>query len=364
MSKRNLLIIAGVVVIVLLVVGGFFVIKNRGAQTNPTPIPEAPTPSDQPILTATPTPDSPLISGACPSQWIGLPDSDNDGLPDTVEAMYKTDPNNPDTDGDGYKDGQEALKGYDPLVPGSARLDSDKDDLLDNEECQYGTDPFNPDTDGDGHSDGSEVKNGYDPLKPGNARLNPTNSTPIVAFPTPTPSGLVFNNSNPTPFTTPAAASLNTGNTPATAPTTLATFVKVSRTELTIAKTNTKADIKAYLTAFDQSSPSVLVGGTSFTDALAAAFNGDNTKLGTALNELTQYERDLLKLSTPEAAVNHQILMVSLTRSVNQQLSIIYQQSGKDTQKQLGAASALQQILSNNLTALQTERQKLDAAAK
>jgi len=42
-------------------------------------------------------------------------DSDNDGLSDTEEKIYGTDPHNPDTDGDGYTDGAEVLGGYDPL---------------------------------------------------------------------------------------------------------------------------------------------------------------------------------------------------------------------------------------------------------
>ena len=45
-------------------------------------------------------------------------DSDNDGLMDWEEALWKTDPNNPDTDGDGTLDGQEINLGRDPLKPG------------------------------------------------------------------------------------------------------------------------------------------------------------------------------------------------------------------------------------------------------
>ncbi len=44
-------------------------------------------------------------------------------------------------------------------------LDSDSDGLSDSEEALYGTDPRNPDTDRDGYSDGVEVKSGYNPLK-------------------------------------------------------------------------------------------------------------------------------------------------------------------------------------------------------
>ena len=45
----------------------------------------------------------------------GFVDSDHDGLPDAIEAVYGTDPNNPDTDGDGIPDGTEVAQGTDPL---------------------------------------------------------------------------------------------------------------------------------------------------------------------------------------------------------------------------------------------------------
>jgi hypothetical protein len=64
------------------------------------------------------------------------PDDDNDGIRDSDEALYGTDPLNPDSDGDGLTDGQEVA---------------------------FGSDPLNPDTDGDGVADGTEVANGSDP---------------------------------------------------------------------------------------------------------------------------------------------------------------------------------------------------------
>ena len=45
-----------------------------------------------------------------------LKDSDNDGLKDWEEELYKTDLHNPDTDGDGYLDGEEVNSGHNPLV--------------------------------------------------------------------------------------------------------------------------------------------------------------------------------------------------------------------------------------------------------
>lgn len=46
-----------------------------------------------------------------------LGDSDQDGLSDSEEASYGTNPNNADSDGDGYSDGVEITSGYDPLKP-------------------------------------------------------------------------------------------------------------------------------------------------------------------------------------------------------------------------------------------------------
>ncbi|MBI2637531.1 MAG: hypothetical protein HYW88_01395 [Candidatus Sungbacteria bacterium] len=45
-------------------------------------------------------------------------DSDNDGLKDWEEVIYKTDPKNADSDGDGSFDGDEIKLGRNPLVPG------------------------------------------------------------------------------------------------------------------------------------------------------------------------------------------------------------------------------------------------------
>lgn len=104
-------------------------------------------------------------------------DSDNDGLPDDVEAKLGTDPHNPDTDGDGLADGEEVITYHtNPLKP-----DTDEDGLSDFDEIKiWHTDPLNPDTDGDGFKDGAEVKNGYNPLGPGKLFNIPT-TTPSVA---------------------------------------------------------------------------------------------------------------------------------------------------------------------------------------
>lgn len=45
-------------------------------------------------------------------------DTDNDGLRDWEEILWKTDPNNPDTDGDGTTDGDEISEKRNPLIKG------------------------------------------------------------------------------------------------------------------------------------------------------------------------------------------------------------------------------------------------------
>ena len=56
-------------------------------------------------------------------------DSDLDGLNDSDETIYGTDPHNPDSDADGVKDGQEVTDGSDPMDAGSFVS------LLDNKNC-------------------------------------------------------------------------------------------------------------------------------------------------------------------------------------------------------------------------------------
>jgi outer membrane protein OmpA-like peptidoglycan-associated protein len=83
------------------------------------------------------------------------PDSDGDGIKDGEEAhRYKTNPKKADTDGDGLKDGEEVYKWKtDPLLP-----DTDNDGLQDGDEVARVTNPLVTDTDGDGLLDGDEVK--------------------------------------------------------------------------------------------------------------------------------------------------------------------------------------------------------------
>ncbi|MFK7898980.1 MAG: FG-GAP-like repeat-containing protein, partial [Myxococcota bacterium] len=70
-----------------------------------------------------------------------------------------------DRDNDGLLDGFEVLYGFDPYVNGGeANADGDGDGLINSQEQFWNTDPTNPDHDGDGLSDGYEVlTSGTDP---------------------------------------------------------------------------------------------------------------------------------------------------------------------------------------------------------
>jgi len=87
-------------------------------------------------------------------QW----DSDLDGIPDSWEIYYKTDPLN-------------TLDGaYDP----------DEDGVVNSNEFLAGTEPFNPDTDAGGESDGSEIAAGRCPFDPADDDLPPMYDYQIV----------------------------------------------------------------------------------------------------------------------------------------------------------------------------------------
>ncbi len=64
-------------------------------------------------------------------------DSDNDGLKDWEELLWKTDINNPDTDGDGTPDGEEIKQDRNPLVASK----SGKNDKLETEKTKVESSP-------------------------------------------------------------------------------------------------------------------------------------------------------------------------------------------------------------------------------
>jgi len=104
LPNKKFILIA--VISFLIIGGGFFVLKNYGSGKSRQITEQKLSPASEPVI----------------AQEIDK-DSDNDGLPDWEEALWKTDFNNPDTDGDGVFDGQEVKEGRNPLVAGNGKTD-------------------------------------------------------------------------------------------------------------------------------------------------------------------------------------------------------------------------------------------------
>lgn len=152
--------------------------RQNTAAASPSPTPTAtdtptPTPSTDPEDLTTDTDDDGLPDsiekrfGADPA----LVDTDGDGLTDAEEAAIVTDPTKPDTDGDGILDpdddfDSDGVSNRQELTDGTQAFnpDTDGDTLTDGDEKARGTDPLKADTDGDGVADGDEVRVGSDPL--------------------------------------------------------------------------------------------------------------------------------------------------------------------------------------------------------
>jgi len=93
-------------------------------------------------------------------------DPDGDGLLNSEEFNYGTNPRAADTDSDGMPDPWEIRWGLNPRLGSGAdgpAADLDGDGLTNLQECQHGTNPNSADTDGDGLSDPWEVNNSLNP---------------------------------------------------------------------------------------------------------------------------------------------------------------------------------------------------------
>lgn len=134
-------------------------------------------------------------------------DSDNDGLPDSLELAGCTDPNDADTDDDGIIDGVEDANQNGQVDTGETdpcNIDSDDDGIQDGTELGYTTedigpdtdtnifipdadpstttDPLNNDTDNDGLLDGEEDTNHNGRVDPGETDPNVPSSNTILPF--------------------------------------------------------------------------------------------------------------------------------------------------------------------------------------
>lgn len=108
---------------------------------------------------------------SAPSKPEG-PDSDQDGIPDAMEASFRTNPQSSDTDNDGVSDADEVSAMSNPRDPRSKPGtpapgdDSDQDGVPASLEALYGLNPSNSDSDGDGFTDGEEISAMTSPTNP------------------------------------------------------------------------------------------------------------------------------------------------------------------------------------------------------
>jgi outer membrane protein OmpA-like peptidoglycan-associated protein len=116
---------------------------------------------------------NPLRDGKNDAYWsvmigasynLTMLDSDGDGLSDSEEKSFGTDPQRADTDNDGLGDAEE-VKNY---MTSPLKADTDGDGLTDQQEIfSFKTNPLKADTDDDGLSDGAEIMTYLtDPLNP------------------------------------------------------------------------------------------------------------------------------------------------------------------------------------------------------
>ncbi len=376
--RKGLIILA---VLLLLFGGAALALKFLGRGGGTTPPDETPEPgtlpqaSERPELQPSASPETLVLSAACPENWSGLPDGDGDGLPDQVEARYLTNEAAADTDGDGFSDSDEVKAGFHPLKKeGNPRLDSDADGLFENEECQWKTDPFQPDTDGDGFRDGDEVKNGFDPTIKGDGQgsdalperrakdsqealnqlrpnINSSNNTESLA-------ALLTQNRSTQSLGSPPITAQQIEEALRNAPLNT-TLPNIPVSEIRVKSSNTVPDVSAYLRDVDRISSLGLGDPTTIGNTFVATLNGNTVELHTLISQLTVYEQELLNTPTPPSAVAHHRALISMLRFTRERLTEAEQAAGSDPVKTVLAFRSLQEGLVQHLQNIQNLRNEV-----
>jgi len=121
---------------------------------------------------------------------VPVPDTDGDGVSDSVDPFPADATEWVDSDGDGVGDNTDAFPDDagettdtdNDGIGNNADTDDDDDGLDDTEEASRGTDPLDPDTDGDSFNDGDEVSAGSDPLDYNDPFPVPVPALPPLGF--------------------------------------------------------------------------------------------------------------------------------------------------------------------------------------
>ena len=106
LSKKLNIIVVIFVLLIGISIGGYLVLESRiGDASISEQLSKILEKNQEPIIGCQPNPND------------KNKDSDNDGLMDWQETIWKTDPCKPDSDSDGYLDGEEVTSGYNPIKP-------------------------------------------------------------------------------------------------------------------------------------------------------------------------------------------------------------------------------------------------------
>ena len=129
-SSKPLFMALGGIVLLLVVGAGVVVVVTMSLPSSTVPLDTPPSPSaeesippePQDTRVEPPVVEEPVVPAIVSVSPVGAEDADSDGLTNSEEEIFKTEPQNPDTDGDSYNDGDEVKNLFDPTKGSGALL--------------------------------------------------------------------------------------------------------------------------------------------------------------------------------------------------------------------------------------------------